>query len=263
LRGGAVSDLLFLHECTTREVAQLRDVAEALGLSVQAASHTYRGLARRGLVQVIAGRYRPTVAGVDFLHGRLRGLEADLAQRLDRLHIVATTRALARSALLPGEAVSLSLEDGLLTARRGAQGPSRGIARTAARAGALVDIERLEGIVPLRPGTVEFLSVREGDLTDRETVRALTVALARRAETLLAAHGLEAFHLVRTAAPSRPVARFGIAAAVEEAARVGVGSTVVLLDRDAPHLLAQFEPAGGLPVKLTTLSRRPRRSRVP
>lgn len=255
LRGGAVSDLLFLYECTTREVVQLRDVAQALGLSVQAASHTFRGLARRGLVQVSGGRYRPTVAGVDFLHGTLRGLETDLGQRLERLHIVASTRALARTELAPGDSVVLALEDGLLTARRGADGPSRGVARTAAAAGELVEIERLEGIVPLRPGTVELLSIREGDLAEPGTALALSQALSRRPETLLAVHGLEALHLVATAAPGRPVARFGIAAAVEEAARLGVSSTVVLLDRDAPQLMAQFEIPDGLPIKLTTLGR--------
>jgi putative transcriptional regulator len=248
-----VSDLLFLYECTTREVGQLRDVADALGLSVQAASHTFRGLARRGLVQSKAGRYRPTVAGVDFLHGTLRGLETDLAERLERLHIIATTRALARSDLAAGSSVVLTVEDGLLTARSGTNGPSRGVARAAARRGELVEVERLEGIVPLQPARIELLTIPEREIGEPATVRALTAALAGRKGALLAARGLEAFHLATKGAPGRTVERFGIAGVVEEAARLGVASTVVVLDRDLPQLLAQFHASGSLQIELVLL----------
>ncbi|MGB6443136.1 MAG: hypothetical protein WBF81_07555, partial [Thermoplasmata archaeon] len=50
-RGGAVTELLFLYECTTLEPTQLRPIADRLGLTVQAASHSFRSLARRGLVE--------------------------------------------------------------------------------------------------------------------------------------------------------------------------------------------------------------------
>ena len=259
-RGGALSDLLFLYECTTRDVGQLRDVADALHLSVQAASHTYRGLARRGLVRTENGRYRPTVAGVDFLHGTLRELQSDLTERLDRLHIVATTRALARTVIGAGDSVVLELDDGLLTARAGTDGPSRGVARARAHLGELVEVERLEGIVPLRRAVVELLTVPESGLADRRTVSDLSAALGSRAGRLLAAHGLEAFHLANRAAAGRPIARFGIGAAVEEAASLGVPSTVVVLDRDAPQLLTQFDASRVARVELVPLSRR-RRSR--
>lgn len=239
-RAGAVSDLLFLYVCTTREVAQLRDIAGALGLSVQAASHTFRGLSRRGLAEVRAGRYRPTIAGVDFLHGTLQALASDLAERLERLHIVATTKALARGPIAPGAPVVLAVEDGLLSARAGVDGASRGIARHAARPGDLVEVERLEGIVPLRPAPVELLTIREGAAERRGTIRDLARALSARRSSVVAAHGLEAFLLVRRAAGARSVERFGVPAVVEEASRLGVASTIVVLDRDAPQLLAQF-----------------------
>ena len=257
-RGRAVSDLLFLYVCTTREVAQLRDIAEALGVSVQAASHTFRGLARRGLASVGNGRYRPTVAGVDFLHGTLRDLDADVAERLELLHVVATTRAIAATAIDRGASVLLSLEDGLLTARPGSTGPSRGVAKRAARAGGLVEVERLEGIVPLRPAAVELLTVPEARLDEPRTPALLAAALRKRPGALVAAHGLEAFHLVRRAAPGRAVGRFGIPAAVREAAHLGVPSTVVVLDRDAPRFLTLLDAPGTLRVELVPLAR-PRR----
>jgi len=256
-RGGAVSDLLFLYECTTRDVGQLKDVASALGLSVQAASHTFRGLVRRGLAHSRSGRYRPTVAGVDFLHGTLRGLEADLAQRRERLHFVDSTRAIARTAVSAGAPVVLSIEEGLLTARAGSRGASRGFARGKARVGELVEVERLEGIVPLPVASVELLTVPEDRLAEPATVRALASALRRRPGALVAAHGLESFHLARRAVPDRSIVRFGIPSVVEEASRVGVPSVIVVLDREAPGLLAQF--GGSASPRLELISLRPRR----
>jgi predicted transcriptional regulator len=254
-RGGAVSDLLFLYACTTREVAQLREVAETLGLSVQAASHTYRGLARRGLAEMRSGRYRPTVAGVDFLHGALRALEGDLAERLERLHIVATTQALARARIGEGDAVVLSLENGLLSVRPGSAGASRGVARHGAAAGELVEVERLEGIVPLRPAPVEVLTVPEGAAAVPATAQSLARALARRSASLVAAHGLEAFLLADRAARGRPVERFGVPAVVEEASRLGVPATIVVLDRDAPQLLSAFDRSASPRIRIVPLDR--------
>jgi putative transcriptional regulator len=254
-RGGSVTELLFLYEAATRDVPQLRTVAEALGLTVQAVSHTFRGLRRRGLVQLENGRYRPTVAGVDFLHSTFGELQTDLSTRLEHLHIVRTTRALAGTAIPAGATVRLSLEDGLLTAWAGRDGASRGVARTAARAGELVEVERLEGIVPLERGETRVLTIPDRTVRDRGTARALASAIRAQKTGLIAAHGLEAYLLAQRAAPGRSVIRFGIAAAVEEAAQLGVASTVVVLDRDVPNLLAQFSPSRNPMVEFVRVGR--------
>src|SRR5712692_2922034 len=81
-RGGVATELLFLYACITGEIAHLRQIAEGLGITVQAASHAYRQLARRGLVEPHAGRYRVTVAGVERLHGALGDLERDVRERI-------------------------------------------------------------------------------------------------------------------------------------------------------------------------------------
>jgi putative transcriptional regulator len=263
-RLGAVSDLLFLYECTTREVGQLRAVAEPLGLSVQAASHTYRGLRRRGLVELREGRYRPTVAGVAWMHATLAGLGEDLTARLERLHIVRRTHALARSPIDAGASVVLAVEDGLLTARTGRAGASTGTARGSARPGELVEVAELEGIVAIRPGTVRLLVVPGNRLADPALLVAIENALPRGGPELLAAPGLEAYHLASRARPSRPVLRFGVAGAVEEASRLGVGSTVIVLDRELPRLLNEFQGPQPPPIEYVSLpgSRHRRPGRV-
>ncbi|EQD48967.1 transcriptional regulator, MarR family, partial [mine drainage metagenome] len=142
-RLGAVSDLLFLYEAETRSIPHLREIADRLGLSVQAASHSFRSLRRRGLAEFRDGRYRPTVRGVDWLHAALGGVRDDLAERLDRLHIVRTTRAIAGAPVAQGEIVSLEIVDGILTARPGAGAGSRGRAQDPAGAGELVEVGEL------------------------------------------------------------------------------------------------------------------------
>ena len=238
MRRGTVTELLFLFECTVSEPSQLRPIADRLGLTVQAASHSFRRLAERGLVEFREGRYRATVKGVAWLHDALGQLEEDLGERVERLHVVRSCRAVALEKLSAGDPVSLVLSDGILGARRGTGGASRGRAKSAAHRGALVEVERLEGILPLSRGRVEVLTVPPDRLGDRRLLADLR-RRARGSGGLLAAPSLEAFHLL-SRATDRPVLRFGVGAACGEAARVGVDSLVVLLEEELPRFLEQF-----------------------
>ncbi len=239
-RLGAVSDLLFLYEAETRPAGQLRTIAAQLGLSVQAASHSFRSLRHRGLAEYRDGRYRPTVRGVDWLHAALGSVRDDLAERLDRLHIVRTTCAIAAAPVADGEGVRLEIVDGLLTARPGAGSGSRGRAFGAARAGELVDVGELEGIVPLPVGRLRIVCVPADRLRAANLGEEVRDALAAAPDGPLLAYGLEACHLLDRLRPGRPVGRFGVAAAAQEASRLGVASTLVVVDRALPRLLAQF-----------------------
>jgi predicted transcriptional regulator len=252
-RIGAVSDLLFLYESTTRDVGQLRAIAEPLGLTVQATSHTFRSLARRGLAELRDGRYRPTVAGVAWMHAALGGAEEDLRERLERLHIVRTTYAVAAGPIRAGESVALSLVDGTLSARPRAGGASRGIARHRARPGELVEVTDLEGIVPLRSGTVRLVVLPSARLRDPGLPRDLSKALRSHAAGLLASHGPEAYHTLARALPGRPIVRFGVAAAASEAASLGIDCVLVTTERDLPRLLHQLEGARGPSIEYLAL----------
>ncbi len=263
-RAGAVSDLLFLFECETREVTNLRSVAERLGLTVQAASHTYRSLARRGLVEVRGGQYRPTVRGVDWLHTALGSVRDDLAERLDRLHIVRTTRAVAAGSIVAGAPVRLEIRGGTLTATAGTGKGSRGRAHSTAAAGQLVEVGELEGIVPLPHGRLRVVPLPLDHLQAPGLVAATRTLLRPASEGLLLAYGLEAYHVLGRAAPHRPVVRFGVAAAIVEATRLGVDCTLVVVDRDLPRVFEQVDGPDVPPVEFLTLpgSRRGRHGRA-
>lgn len=251
-RRGAITELLFLFACTKDEPTQLRPIAEELELTVQAASHVFRQLQGRGLAEVVEGRYRPTVAGVAWLHAALGVLKDDVEDRLAHLNVVRSCRALALADLAEGTPVSLELREGLLAAGPDGGGASRGRVRTAARAGELVEIDHLEGILPIARGAVRILAVPARRLQDRGLRAELRRAVAATGPSLLAAQGLEAFHLL-SRITDRPVVRFAVASACREASLVGVGSTAVVLDEELAHLLQQFEGKDAPPLVVTTL----------
>jgi predicted transcriptional regulator len=269
-RSGSVTELLFLYECATAEPTQLRPVAERLGLTVQATSHSFRQLRRRGLVEFRDGRYRPTVEGVAWLHGTLGALADDVRRRVARLHVIRSARAIALVPLAAGASVSLELRDGMLSARPGASGPSRGTAVATAAAGALVEVTNLEGIVALEPAVVAVRTISDADLADPSLAAGLAAALPGPRE-LVAAEGLEAYHSLRRVT-ERPIVRFATAAACVEAARLGVPSTLFVLETDLPRLLASFAvpvppPLDVLPVRAArrgrSQGRRRRAERAP
>jgi predicted transcriptional regulator len=246
-RGGTITELLFLYECATLEPTQLRPIAARLGLTVQAVSHSYRQLRRRGFVTVTDGRYRPTVEGVAWLHESLRRLGDDLWERIERVHVIRSTRAVALDDLAEGATVSLELRNGLLSARPGSTGESRGRAQYRARKGALVEVSDLEGIVPLPSATISVRTLAASDLTDPDLPERVRESVPTDPSALVAADGLEAYHALSTAV-RRPVLRFSAGTACLEASRVGVPSYVLVLEAGLPRLLAQF--AGPSPPRL-------------
>jgi predicted transcriptional regulator len=242
-RSGTVTELLFLYECATLEPTQLRPIAERLGLTVQAVSHSYRELRRRGLVAMREGRYRPTVEGVAWLHETLRRLGDDLRVRIERVHVIRSTRAVALEDLPEGAAVSLELRQGLLSARGGSRGASRGRVLRGGRKGALVEVSDLEGIVPLSPAAISVRTLTSLDLDDPKLGERVRRVLPSDPLALVAAEGLEAFHALRQAG-ARSAQRFASGSACLEASRLGVPSLVLVLESDLPRLLGQFT---GLP----------------
>src|SRR5579875_731148 len=257
-RSGAVSALLFLYDCATQPVRRLQDVARGMGVTVQAVSHLYRGLARRHLAEFRQGCYRPTVEGVGWLHSHLEALARDMSQRLGQLTIVRSTRALAGVQLPPGAPVRLVMQDGLLTALPGGGGGSQGRVLAGGEAGEIVEVQELSGIVPIPPGLVTICTVPPGGTAGR------LEALARRviAETQpgwIGAEGLEAVVLLRRISVT-PVRRFGLAAAAQESSRLGVSCLLFVSEAEFPRLLGPFSDPGSAPLAVRPL--RPTRVRA-
>jgi putative transcriptional regulator len=259
-RSGTVTELLFLYECATLEPTQLKPIAQRLGLTVQAVSHVYRQLIRRGYVEHQDNRYRPSVRGVAWLHESLGGLGEDVRERLSRLQVVRSCRAIALTDLTEGDPVSIELKDGLLSAAAGSGGASRGRVAKGGRRGSLVTISDLEGIVPLLPATVSVRTLSESDLVDPSLADRLQAELDRRPAGLVGALGLEAYHALRSVT-DRPIERFAVAEGSREASRIGVPSRLFVLESELPRLLASFAETNPPPVEVLPLPRLVRRRR--
>ncbi|MFZ0892419.1 MAG: hypothetical protein WB778_03850 [Thermoplasmata archaeon] len=259
-RSGTVTELLFLYECATLEPAQLKPIAQRLGLTVQAVSHIYRQLTRRGYVEHRDDRYRPSVRGVAWLHESLGGLGEDVRERLNRLQVVRSCRAIALADLTEGDAVSIELKDGLLSAVAGSGGASRGRVSKGGRRGSLVTISGLEGIVPLLPATVSVRTLSEIDLEDPALADRLHTELDRNRVGLVGALGLEAYHALRSVT-DRAIVRFAVAEGSREASQIGVPSTVFVLESELPRLLASFAETNPPPLEVLPLPRVARRRR--
>lgn len=255
-RPGTIADLLFLEACLRLEPTQLRPLAAELGVTVQAASHTFRTLQARGWVARRDGRYRLTLQGTAWLHRTLADLDRDVRARLQGLHIIRSTRAIADRPLAVGETVSLEIRDGLLTARRGASGRSRGRVLRGGAAGSLIEVGELEGIVPITPAPIRVRPIPESSLHAPE----LAARIARELRTSkgpVAVEGLEAYVLVRRAT-SLPLHRFAPTAVCREASRLGVPSTLFVLEKDLARALGELAVPSPPPVEVLPLGgRRP------
>ncbi len=254
MKPGRLTELLFLLELSTNPSGRLRPIANRLGVSVQTISLLHRKFRKEGKVAVVEGRYRTTPAGVAELHGLISAIRADLDARMTELQLVRECRAIAAATIHRADPVVLFMDAGDLYARPGTDGPSRGTAAQGARRGQLVQVEQLEGVLPLPPAGVLCLVLP----TRRTASSDLRVGRLRRAlgsgnGRLLAAEGLEAVHALRHAS-TRPFVRFGVAAAAREASLLGVPVVVVVSDSHLRALLHRLaEPYPSVPVEVRTL----------
>jgi putative transcriptional regulator len=155
------------------------EIAEAVGVTSQAVSEYIRDLVEEGLVEKEArSRYAVTKEGVDWLlqEAHALGRFADHVTE-DVLGSVQEEAAIAAGSIAEGEAVTLSMVDGLLHATPGEAGPATGVATGDADAGRAVGVTGFEGIIDLEPGTVTVVQippVRSGgpDAVDHDALAA-------------------------------------------------------------------------------------------
>lgn len=204
------------------------EIADAVGVTSQAVSEYIRELVSDGYVEMEGrSRYRVTIEGVDWL------LQAAADVRRFADHVTEDVlggfqvdAAIAADDLSAGEAVSLRLVDGLLTADPEADGPATGQTTGAASAGQDVGITGFEGVIDLEPGAVQVVqipSVRSGGSRVIDPDRLAEMCLSA---DLVACAGVEAVVAVRSTelAPDTWFAPGSVAA---DAAGLGLEVTVV------------------------------------
>ncbi|MFB6101488.1 MAG: MarR family transcriptional regulator [Haloplanus sp.] len=215
-----------------------REIADAIGITAQAVSDYLQDLIEEGYVRSPGrGRYEVTKEGVDWLIGRtdeLREFVTHVSE--DVIGQVEIETALATAEISEGDAVSLSMRDGVLRATPGAAGSTTAVAVTAADPGQDVGVTDFEGVLDYELGRVTAVSLPRVQDGGSAAVATETI-LEHAAETdLLAVAGTEA-QAAAQAASLDPDVRFGTPQAVEEAAARGLDVLLLAVaDELSTHL---------------------------
>ncbi|MFC6988861.1 MarR family transcriptional regulator [Haloplanus sp. GCM10025708] len=200
-----------------------REVADAIGVTAQAVSDYLQGLIEEGYVRKHGrGRYEVTKEGVDWLISQTDALREYVDHvSADVIGQVDVETALATAAIEEGQAVSLSMRDGILRATPGETGAATAVAVTSAAAGRDVGVTDFEGVLDYELGTVTVVTVPRVQDGGSEAVDAGLVDAAAADADLVAAAGTEALATADAAGLDVDV-RFGTALAIQEAATRGL-----------------------------------------
>jgi putative transcriptional regulator len=202
------------------------EIADAVGVTSQAVSEYIRELVDQGFVEKEArSRYRVTKRGVDWLIQQA----ADVRRFADHvtddvLGSMQEDAAFATDDVESGERVSLFVEEGLLQAAPGDEGPATGVATTDARAGEVVGVTGFTGIIDLEPGDVIVFQV--APIRSEHPEGSGRLAEAAAAADLVAAAGVEAVATLRQSGETADVT-FAAGEVAADAAGRGLDVVVV------------------------------------
>jgi putative transcriptional regulator len=219
------------------------EIADAVGVTSQAVSEYIRELVDNGFVEKEArSRYRVTKRGVDWLFRQASDVRrfADHVTE-DVLGSMQEDAAFATADIEAGETVSLSIQEGLLHAAPGDDGPATGIATTDADAGAVVGVTGFAGVIDLEPGTVTVFQV--SPIRSAEPGESTALASAAAAADVVVAAGVEAVAVLE-ASGFDPDVTFAAGEVAADAAGRGLDVVVVATTDLAGRVTDALRDAG-------------------
>ena len=168
-KGESTEFQILLEVMRSQPHVKQKDVADAVGITVQAVSKHFKKLARDGLLDVGAERadYRLTPKANDKLSEYLKSLNAYTARIKSDLKVERLLPALATKSIKEGENVGIIMKEGVLFAvpHGHPDAEAHGIAAQDAQSGEDVGLRDLEGKVKTRQGKIVMVrlpSIREG-----------------------------------------------------------------------------------------------------
>ena len=221
------------------------EIADAVGVTSQAVSEYIRDLVEEDLVEKEGrSRYRVTNEGVDWLL-RTAGDIRRFADRVtdDVLGGVYEDAAIATGQVAAGDVVTLHMDDGLLHASPGDEGPATGIATTEAEAGADVGVSGFEGVIEFDPGSVTVFQVPPVRSGGSGAVDADALAAECEDASLVIAEGVEAV-VALDAAGHDPATTFAAGDVAAAAAQRGVTVLVVVTADEVGRVTDPLRDAG-------------------
>ena len=168
-KGESTDFQILLEVLRAQPHVKQKDVADAVGITVQAVSKHFKKLAREGFLEVGAERvdYRLTPKATEKLDDYLKGLSSYAAKIKSDLKIERLLPALATKNFGDGEKVGIVMKEGVLYAVQPdhADAEACGITAQTAKAGEDVGLRDVQGKVKTRQGKVVIVrlpSITEG-----------------------------------------------------------------------------------------------------
>ncbi len=244
-RGVSTRFRILVEVASRQPSVQQKDVAEELGITVQAVSEHMKELIQADCV-VSHGRtrYSVTPQGVNWLLRTARELQKYSERVSGVVRDIAVSAALAGEDLDAGQTVALVMQDGLLRARPQRDGdPARGTVVDRAAAGMDVGISGIEGVIPLSPGEVlvaTMPAVQDGGSlrVDGEKLRALVSKAG-----VVAAAGIEALVALRSSG-REPDCWWASSSSVVEAASYGVSCLLLCPETELSRVSERLMDSG-------------------
>lgn len=146
------TELLILAELLLSQSAKQKDIAENLGITVQAVSQYLASMRREGLIRERGGGMMPTRKGMQLAQEHFNSLKREVDGILRKIAVIDSCVAIAGKKIRKGESVGLVMEDGMLMAYPGKEASSTGESIEDADEGDDVLVSQLEGIVDLELG---------------------------------------------------------------------------------------------------------------
>lgn len=165
MRGGLLRDLrkntelLILIELLEEPRARHKDIADTLGITVQAVGQYVAAMRKKGLLRERAGSMNPTRKGMQILQEHFVQLKDEVDSVLRKMSVIDRCVAFAGKDVRKGDKVGLLMEGGRLMAYPGLEASSTGKALEDAAPLQDVLVGHLEGIVDMSLGRLLVLEV--------------------------------------------------------------------------------------------------------
>jgi putative transcriptional regulator len=146
-----------------------KDIADALGITIQAVSKYFKKLTKEGLLKTGSERadYRLTPKAVGRMHDDMKNLENYLINIKREIKIERALPAIATATVKAGQEVGVIMKEGVMytTSLNDPTTEAKGIVMTDAQEGEDIGLQNLQGKIKVTPGKiliVKLPSIRKG-----------------------------------------------------------------------------------------------------
>ena len=223
-----------------------KDIADAMGITIQAISKYFKKLAKEGLLEAGSGRadYHLTRKGVGKLHDDLKDLEHYVTSVKNQIKIEHAWPAIATQPIKAGQTVSLIVKGGVMHTvdPNSPDTELKGIAMTDAAVGEDLGLRNLQGKMKLKQGKiliVKLPSIRQGGsrAVDIAKVQTLYEEFKPDRIAVMGAVGRAVLNKLKLKADIE----FGISRAVAIAASRGLNVFVLVVGRMTNRMTQEID----------------------